>query len=190
MSDSGDSASQDVSSAVDKVILEYLHKRGFSEAQKALLEALESDAPDERSQETEIAPVDFIKSLAVYAQKASKPGENVLKESANVLQEITAMDNPINIQNLIESIGAVGAEEILSQDPNDRHEGFKELESWVDGSLDMYRVCYLGHRFQLHIDIKNTARISSHSLSHILSLLLGFNLAWFQRCRFVNSIIF
>ncbi|KAH8835724.1 TFIID and SAGA subunit [Flagelloscypha sp. PMI_526] len=49
------------------------------------------------------------------------------------------MGNPTNIQNLIASIGAVGAEEILYQDPSDRHEGFKELESWVDGSLDMYR---------------------------------------------------
>ena len=50
------------------------------------------------------------------------------------------MGNPQNIQNLISSIGPVGAEEILSLDPTDKHQGFRELESWVDGSLDMYRV--------------------------------------------------
>ncbi|KAJ7293509.1 TFIID and SAGA subunit [Mycena rebaudengoi] len=78
-------------------------------------------------------------SLAVYAQKPSRPGENVFKESANVLQELTAMGNPSNIQNLLASIGSVGAEDILSLDPTDKQEGFRELEAWVDGSLDMYR---------------------------------------------------
>ena len=57
-----------------------------------------------------------------------------------MLQELTAMGNPANIQNLIASIGSVGAEEILSLDPTDKQEGFRELEAWVDGSLDMYRV--------------------------------------------------
>jgi len=75
----------------------------------------------------------------VYAQKPSRPGENVLNDSANVLQELTTMGNPTNIQNLIASIGAVGAEEILSLDPTDKQDGFTELEAWVDGSLDMYR---------------------------------------------------
>jgi len=51
------------------------------------------------------------------------------------------MGNPVNIQNLIASIGSVGAEELLSLDPTDKQEGFRELEAWVDGSLDMYRVC-------------------------------------------------
>jgi transcription initiation factor TFIID subunit 5 len=50
------------------------------------------------------------------------------------------MGNPPNIQNLIASIGPVGAEEILSLDPTDKQEGFRDLEAWVDGSLDMYRV--------------------------------------------------
>ncbi|KAJ3552076.1 hypothetical protein NM688_g4350 [Phlebia brevispora] len=49
------------------------------------------------------------------------------------------MGNPANIQSLIASIGPVGAEEILSLDPTDKQEGFRELEAWVDGSLDMYR---------------------------------------------------
>ena len=87
-----------------------------------------------------ISTEELVKRLAVYAQKPSRPGENVLNDSANVLQELTTMGNPTNIQNLIASIGAVGAEEILSLDPTDKQDGFTELEAWVDGSLDMYRV--------------------------------------------------
>ncbi|KAJ7630871.1 TFIID and SAGA subunit [Roridomyces roridus] len=49
------------------------------------------------------------------------------------------MGNPSNIQNLLASIGPVGAEDILSLDPTDKQEGYRELEAWVDGSLDMYR---------------------------------------------------
>nr|GAT44129.1 TFIID and SAGA subunit [Mycena chlorophos] len=44
-----------------------------------------------------------------------------------------------NIQSLLANIGPVGAEDILSLDPTDKQEGFRELEAWVDGSLDMYR---------------------------------------------------
>ncbi|KAL0951288.1 hypothetical protein HGRIS_007999 [Hohenbuehelia grisea] len=131
---------QDGSQAVnpaDRVILEYLHLRGHTAAEKALREALEvDDAP--KSPDTTTSE-ELIKNLAVYAQKPSRPGDNVLRDSASVLQELTAMSNPTSIQNLIASIGAVGAEEILSLDPTDKQEGFKELEAWVEGSLDMYR---------------------------------------------------
>jgi transcription initiation factor TFIID subunit 5 len=140
-------ASQDPAqnaSAVDRIVLEYLRARGHSSAEQALLEAIDGASPDDKGKRSEttstISSEDLVKKLAVYAQKPSRPGENVLKESANVLQELTAMGNPTNIQSLIASIGSVGAEEILSLDPTDKQEGFRELEAWVDGSLDMYRV--------------------------------------------------
>jgi transcription initiation factor TFIID subunit 5 len=107
------------------------------------LDALDSGDPDDKGKSPEtptISTEELVKKLAVYAQKPSRPGENVLNDSANVLQELTTMGNPTNIQNLIASIGAVGAEEILSLDPTDKQDGFTELEAWVDGSLDMYRV--------------------------------------------------
>ncbi|KAJ6604581.1 TFIID and SAGA subunit [Mycena vulgaris] len=110
-----------------------------SAAEQALLEAIEGNESDKGKQPETILPDELLKSLAVYAQKPSRPGENVFKESANVLQELTAMGNPSNIQNLLASIGSVGAEDILSLDPTDKQEGFRELEAWVDGSLDMYR---------------------------------------------------
>lgn len=138
-------------SATDRMVLEYLRARGHSSAEQALMVALESaDSSDKGKQpETPTMSTDeLVKRLAVYAQKPSRPGENVLRDSANVLQELTTMGNPPNIQNLIASIGSVGAEEILSLDPTDKQDGFTELEAWVDGSLDMYRVrhiFYYGH---------------------------------------------
>src|ERR1700722_17156108 len=131
--------------AIDRIILEYLHSRGHTAAEQALLDTLDSVSPDDKGKRPEPTPTitadDMVKKLAVYAQKPSRPGENILKDTATVLQELTAMGNPTNIQNLISSIGSVGAEEILSLDPTDKQEGFRELEAWVDGSLDMYRVC-------------------------------------------------
>ncbi|KAJ7225582.1 TFIID and SAGA subunit [Mycena pura] len=126
-------------SAEDKIMLDFLRLRGYSAAEKALLEEIEGNEPDKGKQPETISADDLLKALAVYAQKPSRPGENVFRESANVLQELTAMGNPSNIQNLLGSIGAVGAEDILSLDPTDKQKGFRELEAWVDGSLDMYR---------------------------------------------------
>lgn len=133
-------------SATDRMVLEYLRARGHSSAERALLDVLDNGDSDDKGKQVETSTIsteELVKSLAVYAQKPSRPGENVLKDSANVLQELTTMGNPTNIQNLIASIGAVGAEEILSLDPTDKQDGFTELEAWVDGSLDMYRVCLL-----------------------------------------------
>lgn len=130
-------------SATDRMVLEYLRARGHSSAERALLDVLDNGDSEDKGKQAETSTIsteELVKSLAVYAQKPSRPGENVLKDSANVLQELTTMGNPTNIQNLIASIGAVGAEEILSLDPTDKQDGFTELEAWVDGSLDMYRV--------------------------------------------------
>ncbi|KAH7913024.1 TFIID and SAGA subunit [Hygrophoropsis aurantiaca] len=122
----------------DRLVLEYLRSRGHKSAEKALLETIEGGSTTE-SGKTTVSSEDLTKNLAVYAQKSNRPGENVLRESGSVLQELTTMGNPTNIQNLISSLGSVGAEEILSADPTDKQEGFRELESWVEGSLDMYK---------------------------------------------------
>ncbi|KAG6842271.1 hypothetical protein C0991_000241 [Blastosporella zonata] len=131
--------SQNVSQ-VDRAVLEYLRSRGHTAAETALLGELEVATPDDKGKAVEtIDAEELVKTLAVFAHKPSRPGENILKDSSSVLQELTAMGNPSNIQSLISSIGPVGAEEILSLDPTDKQEGFRELEAWVDGSLDMYR---------------------------------------------------
>jgi transcription initiation factor TFIID subunit 5 len=137
--DNSQDATSNISQA-DKVVLDYLRSRGHLAAEKALLNALESGSPAEEEKEDTISAEELVKTLAVFASKPSRPNENVLKDASNVVQELQPMGNPPGVQNLIASIGAVGSEEILSLDPTDKQEGFRELEAWVDGSLDMYRV--------------------------------------------------
>ncbi|KAF8898819.1 TFIID and SAGA subunit [Infundibulicybe gibba] len=128
--------------SADRIVLEYLRARGHAAAERALLNEIDAASPENKGKQPESIPAnEFVKSLAVFANKTSpgRAGENALKDSSGVLQELSAMGNPQNIQNLIASIGKVGAEDILSLDPTDKQEGFRELELWVDGSLDMYR---------------------------------------------------
>jgi transcription initiation factor TFIID subunit 5 len=134
--------------AVDNVVLEYLKNRGHTAAAQALREIIESGSPQDKSKAPDtVSGEELVKNLAVFAQRPNKPGENILKDSANVQQELTAMANPLAIQNLIASIGTVGAEEILSLDPTDKYGGFQELEGWVEGSLDMYKARVMSSRF-------------------------------------------
>jgi transcription initiation factor TFIID subunit 5 len=135
--------SQESTNAVniaDRIVLEYLRSRGHASAEKAFKEEIEASSPSEKGKQPEIIPPEeLIKSLAVFAQ-SKRSTDNAFKDSSSVLHEISSMGNTPNVQSLIASIGSVGAEEILSLDPTDKQEGFRELEAWVDGSLDMYRV--------------------------------------------------
>ncbi|KAK7468822.1 Transcription initiation factor TFIID subunit 5 [Stygiomarasmius scandens] len=126
-------------SAQERVVLEYLRARGYSAAEKVLLESINASSSEEKEKAATIAAEELVKTLAVFTQTPSRPGENALKDSSNVLQELSTLGSPANLQNLIASIGNVGAEEILSLDPTDKQEGFRELEAWVEGSLDMYQ---------------------------------------------------
>ncbi|KAH9837181.1 TFIID and SAGA subunit [Rhodofomes roseus] len=135
-------ATSETANGVNKAILDYLRDKGYKGAEKEFLTALETQpeaSTSTSSTSSTISAEDLVKALSVYAQKANRPGENAFKDAASVLQELASMGNPATIQNLISSIDAVGAEEILSLDPTDKQEGFRELEAWVDGSLDMYR---------------------------------------------------
>ncbi len=136
-------------STLDQMVLDYLRSRGHKDPEK-ILEEIERNAvvtpPDDKGKQPDIAPAnsisqeELVKQLAIFAERPTNPDENALKDSSNALHELSTIGNPQNIQNLISSIGPVGAEEILSLDPTDKHQGFRELESWVGGSLDMYRV--------------------------------------------------
>jgi len=174
-------ANQDLTaniSAADRLVIEYLRSRGHSTSAKALLDELEVAFPNDGGKQPDtIGSEEFVKLLSVFAQKPTRPGENILKDSANVLQELTAMGNPLNIQNLIASIGSVGAEELLSLDPTDKQEGFRELEAWVDGSLDMYRVCvYTNGLLPQRCDLTsslNSGRYSSQYSATSTSILFS-----------------
>jgi transcription initiation factor TFIID subunit 5 len=127
-------------SSTERAVLAYLRSRGFSAAEQSLLQDIDrSTTPDDKGKRP-VSSEDLLKNIAVFAQSPSKPGVNVLNDNATVLHGLKDSGSPPNIQNLIASIGSVGAEEILCLDPTDKQGGFRELEAWVDGSLDMYRV--------------------------------------------------
>lgn len=45
-----------------------------------------------------------------------------------------------SLAELLTALDVKGADDVLSLDPADKAGGFRELETWVDGSLDMYQV--------------------------------------------------
>ena len=140
-------ASTSTVSDLDRRALEYLRSRGYKVAENVFEDRERSTTPSEdKGKQPETAPAntisseELVKQLAIFSNKSPDAQDNALKDGSIVTQELSTMGNPQNIQNLISSIGPVGAEEMLLLDPTDKHEGFRELESWVDGSLDMYRV--------------------------------------------------
>jgi len=130
-----------VSNIADRIVLEYLRSRGHTSAEKAFKEEIGASSPSDKGKQPEIiSSEELVKSLAVFAQKSTRATDNVLKDSSAVLNEVSSLGSSQNIRSLLAGVGSVGAEEILSLDPTDKQEGFRELEAWVDGSLDMYRV--------------------------------------------------
>lgn len=129
---------------VDRLVLQYLRAKGHTGAEKALLDEIDGSSSDSRNSRPQtINAEELVKTLAVFSQNPSRPGENVLKDSSTVLSELSAMGTSSALQALISNISSVGAEEILTEDPSDKPEGFRELVAWVEGSLDMYRVCHV-----------------------------------------------
>jgi transcription initiation factor TFIID subunit 5 len=131
--------------------LTYLRERGHRNAERALREALnlhptEDDGNWGDSAQITVSESELRKHLVPFWQKKDRPpGENLFADPNLTLQALLtsgAAPNP-TVAGLLASIGAggLGADEILSLDPADKHEGFRDLEAWVDGSLDMYRVC-------------------------------------------------
>ncbi|KAF9787257.1 TFIID and SAGA subunit [Thelephora terrestris] len=136
-------ATQDVVQAADtdRLVLEYLKVRGYKAAEEALSELMDDDTSESNkaSGSTTVSADELISKVAVFASKPSRPGENVFKSTPSVLEGLMGMNNPTTIHDLIASLGAIGAEDILVSDPTDKHGGYRELETWVEGSLDMYQ---------------------------------------------------
>lgn len=145
-------------STTDQLIIEYLRSRGHRNAERALREALNlpstdgndsNDADTDNSAEatnvqTTVSDAELRKHLVPFFQRTDRPaGENALTDAALTLQSLqsSAVTSP-TVSALLGNIAPGGADEIISLDPTDKHEGFRDLEAWVDGSLDMYRVCY------------------------------------------------
>lgn len=89
-----------------------------------------------------VSDAELRKHLVPFFQRKDRPiGENALTDAALTLQSLQASGVTTSaVSSLLGNIAPGGADEILSLDPTDKHEGFRDLEAWVDGSLDMYRV--------------------------------------------------
>ncbi|KAF5385484.1 hypothetical protein D9757_005345 [Collybiopsis confluens] len=125
---------------VGRLVLHYLRAKGHSAAEKALLTEIETTSSDiESAQPETINAEELVKTLAVFTRDPSKSTENAFKDPSTILSELGAMANIPALQSLISNISSIGAEEILTEDPSDKPEGFRELVAWVEGSLDMYR---------------------------------------------------
>ncbi|CCM05203.1 uncharacterized protein FIBRA_07412 [Fibroporia radiculosa] len=126
----------------DRAIIEYLRSKGYKGAEKEFIAAVEGGSSEDKGKKPDISAAasaiaqdEFVQAEASQSQRA-RTGSNAPQEHPAVLQ---GLGNTSNIQTLLASIDDVDAEEILSLDPADKQEGFRELEAWVDGSLDMYR---------------------------------------------------
>lgn len=153
--------SQDANASAnaDRVFLDYLRSRGFKKTEQAMREEMESVTPSENTRNTrsrnksQVNPADLIKKIAPHVASTSAETGNAMsdgEQNLNLIESaVASMPGTPGLAKLLASLGATGAEEALSLDPTDKAEGFRDLESWVDGSLDMYRVCspvhVLGH---------------------------------------------
>ena len=175
-------ALQDGAANIDQMVMAYLQQRGFSGAERALRESLglpsppaedkdSSPAPSEEVPRTSVSDAELRKHLVPFWEMNDHPGENVLTD-ANVTQKglVTGGVTTPSVATLLQEIKPGGADEILSLDPTDKYEGFRDLESWVEGSLDMYQVRVTSH---LTIFIPN-AYSRPHSQSSDQSCFLSF----------------
>lgn len=168
---------------LDSLVVSYLRQRGHKGAERALREALglpspppeggEDDRESAEPPQKTVSDAELRKHLVPFWQKKDGSGENLLADSDVAMQSLmTGGVTTTSVASLLKVIGPGGADEILSLDPTDKHEGFRDLENWVEGSLDMYRVCieYL-LLLALHVFTIYVARIQTNLVSDILSLL-------------------
>ncbi|KAH7104667.1 WD40 repeat-like protein [Auriculariales sp. MPI-PUGE-AT-0066] len=145
----------------DAQVLEYLRKHGFNEAAQQVRDHL-NQAPSEssrpvaerrltrqaaKSKTNTITSAELVKRNAPTMPRSASDSSNVLadpNQSKQILTNVSAtmlggaMSSTNTVTNLLNAVG-MGVEDALTSGPTDRHDGFRDLLLWVDGSLDMYR---------------------------------------------------
>lgn len=130
----------------DAAANDIISNRGFNQdpnsPDKSDTELRRTTRSTTRAQANHVQSQDVIKAAAPFATKNTAADTvNALAEPQSTVQALQAIPSTAQkLSTLLTSVSGQGAEDILSLDPSDRLEGFKDLESWVDGSLDMYRV--------------------------------------------------
>ena len=88
-----------------------------------------------------------LSKLADVAAKSAKGKKGISARSAPTT--VTARD----LLSSIDATGSADINDILLTDPLDNLVGYKQLEDWIDGGLDMYRV---GVKTRINLILSNT----------------------------------
>jgi transcription initiation factor TFIID subunit 5 len=123
--DLGEPASQ-----TDRFVLEYLRKRGHAAAEEAFLKSLEGNTTTEKGKGKESEDVSADELVKLLVSPSTE------RSSETTTKDISAS----GLKSFLDNLGAQNADDLLSFEPSDRQRGYQELEGWVEGSLDMYRV--------------------------------------------------
>lgn len=75
--------------------------------------------------------------------------------------------------------------QLLFDDPLNRQEAFRDLQAWVEGSLDMYKASIITISLLAHIISLATARVPATSVSHLCPFLFGPRSRWLHGRRLV-----
>lgn len=126
---------------LDSLAAELLAARGFNAASGevqsrlgGLVSAVQAQVP--------MTPEDFIQR---HTPIIGQPGSNALDKSdapsriASSLAQ-AGIKLPASAKDSLEVLKDGSATRLLTDDPLHRQEAFRDLQAWVEGSLDMYRV--------------------------------------------------
>ena len=132
--------------SIDNLILTYLRERGFDIAEPAVRDVLERHQLESTPKTTRyLVPESELRKhlIPFWPKKETLGEENALLDERITLQSILSVGVPSSVASILCDISPGGADNVLMLDPTDRHEGFRYFESWVEGSLDLYKVCYV-----------------------------------------------
>lgn len=128
--------------ALDQLAAQVLQERGFADI-AAAIQARSGGLVSGVQAQPSMTPVDFVNR---HLPRNKPTGESPYDKPAAVTRLAASLAseagrhkaNPPN-SNLTEMKDAA-ASQLLRDDPLNRQEAFRDLQAWVEGSLDMYKV--------------------------------------------------
>ena len=128
-----------------------LNNRGYRDTSQSVdkdpRDAKNDDVPrrstrsSTRLQATQAQKEDIVKAISPYAARSSSDRTNILQEPSAAEEALKEIPQPQErLAQLLNAASKQGSADILALDPSDRITAYTELESWVEGSLDMYKV--------------------------------------------------
>ncbi|TIC26860.1 hypothetical protein E3Q12_00253 [Wallemia mellicola] len=114
------------------IILDYLRRKGFTGAEEALKHDLTAQGLPAKSD----SHVQSLEELAAASASALKKKEG--EETPSGPSKDGVMNELVNIASNGQ-LGKQTVDRLLLTDPTERERGYRDLDRWVEGSLDVYR---------------------------------------------------